>query len=173
MKNTIIVLVILLTGCGKIFSTSSYKTADDVVKEIITEDRWKGRTKIAGPKNELARMALLDENFAITSFMIDLAFKATEINPAMKTKIPQIMNAAKKAYLISLFSKMVEYTKCGEIFDKQSFAKDLTVASIVANDIDQPYERVLELTNPYIQQCQNSNPEFSRIFEDNFILSQK
>lgn len=173
MKNTIIVLVILLAGCGKIFSTSSYKTADDVVKEIITEDRWKGRTKIAAPKNELARMALLDENFAITSLMIDLAFKATEINPAMKTKIPQIMNAAKKAYLISLFSKMVEYTKCGEIFDKQSFAKDLTVASIVANDIDQPYERVLELTNPYIQQCQNSNPEFSRIFEDNFILSQK
>lgn len=118
-------------------------------------------------------MAFLDKNFAITSFMIDLAFKATEINPAMKTEIPQIMNAAKKAYLISLFSKMVEYTKCDEIFDKQSFAKDLTVASIVANDIDQPYERVLELTNPYIQQCQNSNPEFSRIFEDNFILSQK
>lgn len=173
MKNTIIVLVILLAGCGKIFSTSSYKTADDVVKEIITEDRWKGRIKIADPKNELARMAMLNENFAITSHMIGLAFTAAEIKPAMKAKIPQVMNAAKKAYLISLFSKMIEYTKCDEIFDKQSFAKDLIVASIVANDMDQPYERVLELTNPYIQQCQNSNPEFSRIFEDNFILSKK
>lgn len=173
MKNTIIVLVILLAGCGKIFSTSSYKTADDVVKEIITEDLWKGRTKIAGPKSELARMAFLDENFAFTGFMTDLAFKAAKINPAMKAQIPQVMNAAKKVYLISLFSKMVEYTKCDEIFDKQSFSKDLTAASIAANDMDQPYERVLELTNPYIQQCQNSNPEFSRIFEDNFILSQK
>lgn len=50
MKNTIIVLVILLAGCGKIFSTSSYKTADDVVKEIITEDLWKGRTKSLAQK---------------------------------------------------------------------------------------------------------------------------
>ena len=96
MKNTIIVLVILLAGCGKIFSTSSYKTADDVVKEIITEDLWKGRTKIAGPKSELARMAFLDENFAFTGFMTDLAFKAAKINPAMKAQIPQVMNAAKR-----------------------------------------------------------------------------